>query len=451
MALFPTGSLQEKMDFFYQKLKKIPTSDQVKNGLAFDAKAIAKMQQALDYNDFGEFEKLYNSQNKNWEGALAHAQAKLSEAETNVANLSDTRSLSAADAARVANSGELAAQKAKLQELRNNLGQINSALGTSYGSGQVLVRDKNGNYVPTSEANRNQTVGRSGEPVNRRTAADGSIEIYGTRSGQVIKTLPSGTSDAEVSRAMTEMQSGFAEPLAQGGTATSGSAGGSSSSGSITGSQAGDKLLGVVSDAVAQKTADAEAKGIQITPEIRAQYLAQAWDEQAPYYGELIRNAEFDLGTSLSRIVQDAHSGESAISRQYQKNLETTQGTLKDNGMLYGGVRNKAERTLAEDTNTQLQNLDTTFGRNLQDTSNTAERYLGTDTAKTYGDTLGKTTQIGRVLQGSPTFQAGQSSSIFKPQGTDQYGSLNRDITYSKQSRANELETAERDRFSQFN
>lgn len=274
-----------------------------------------------------------------------------------------------------------------------------------------------------------QPSGHTGETLSIKKVGD-AYQIIGNSSGKVYDSKPDVSS--ALSR-QTELNSG-AKPDATGAF--------------TTGSQATDTYLQATEQNVQEKEAAAVAQGLTVTPEMRAAWLQQAHDELSPYYTEVIKNAELDLGTSLGRLVQDTRASEAAYAKQYGQALEANTGNLQDRGMLYGGVRNESERRLAEAANADLTALDTQFSRGLQDTSTTAARSLGTSTVDSYGKGLGSTSSVGRVLAGSPVFQPGSSTNIYQPQGGDQYGDLNRDRTFAEQSRANELEGAERTRFS---
>lgn len=188
-----------------------------------------------------------------------------------------------------------------------------------------------------------------------------------------------------------------------------------------------------------------------VTPEMRAQWVKEAEDElsQNRYYAELFKNTEADLGTSFSRIAEDFAINLKDIQTSYGRNLETTQANLQDQGMLYGGVRAKAERQLAQDTQSNLDKLNLSTSRSLQDLSTAAERNLGSDTYKATADKLGSFNYAGRVLAGTPTFTTGSPTASLTYTG-GQYGDINRSIQTEIQTRAAEKETAFRDITSQY-
>jgi flagellar motility protein MotE (MotC chaperone) len=223
-------------------------------------------------------------------------------------------------------------------------------------------------------------------------------------------------------------------------------------SGSTTGAGTGDAVaeeaITALEEAASTKEAEATAENpnLEITPEMRATWVAEARDELAQnrYYQELFQNAETDLGISFSRLAEDLRVAESAVQTQYKRNLETTQGNLQQSGFLYGGVRDRAERELAESTNTQLESINRQVGRSLQDVSREAERNLGTERFSSIANNLGSFNYAGRVIPGVPTFEAGSPGASLTVQG-GQFGDIGRELELEVQTRAIEKENAFRD------
>lgn len=312
---------------------------------------------------------------------------------------------------------------------------------------------------PGATRNYNPQVSNVAEPTSIRTNADGTIEFYGVRSGRVYQSFPKGTDTGTVLAAQNTVTSGFSEAprsLDSGSTSGSTSSGATSGTGSYSGGSTLEDYTADVAAYVDNAASTAESQGFTVTPEMRAAYLEQARTELEPYYGEVIRLAELDLGTSLSRLVEDARASEATLTRQYGQSLTNTQSSLQNRGMLYGGganytggVRGQEEQALADTYNEQFAGLGKNFDRNLQDTSLAFEKDLGSSAALEASQSLGTTQEVGRVLAGTPTFSLGADTNIFKPVG-DLYGDINRDQTYNEQTRANSLETAERDLFSTY-
>lgn len=383
-------------------------------------------------------------------------------ASENLANITDFTNVPPEEQAAILASDTYKSALAEVQRYEQQFGEF-TEVGLSMPV-PTLTKDANGNYSSLATQTA-QNVGRAGEPLRGVQQPDGTWNVVGANSGTVYETFP----DASQANAyMTAIQSGSlpdptgaydfagtpAEPyvnmaalntyLAPGGAASAtGSTTGAASSGSI------DEYLSGLSASVDAQAAAAEAQGFTVTPEMRAAYLEQARTELDPYFGEVIRLTELNMGTSLSRLVEDARASEATLQRQYGQSLTNTQENLQDRGLLYGGVRQQTEQTLADTYNEQFAGLGTNFERNLEDTSLAFEEALGSDRASAYGNTLGTTQEVGRVIAGTPEFSLGATTNIYQPVG-DLYGDITRDQTYAEESRANELETAERDMFSTF-
>lgn len=377
-------------------------------------------------------------------------QAKLQNEAANIANLSDIAKLSPTEGAKV-----LASVQPRLDEYAKKVQAFNknwTDIGFTEYKPPVFQYNKDGYIEQTTEGERNRTVGRSGEPLKKQVNADGTFSIIGANSGKLYQD--GFTDEASLNQRMTEMQAGFAEPLQQvgGANGADGAAGAAGANGAAggtgTGSASADAYLDALGGSVDKQVAAAQAQGFTVTPEMRSAYLAQAKTELDPYYGEQIRMAELDMGKSLGRIVEDAHSAEKITADNYRAALTNKQESLQDRGMLYGGVRKQEEQALADTTNTTFDQIRKNFGRNLTDTSLAAEQTLGSTGAAVKGAALGQTKDIGRVIAGTPEFSFGSDTNIYKPVG-DIYGDLKRDITYNENTRANNLEAQERDRFSQ--
>lgn len=371
-----------------------------------------------------------------WNEQISNEKRKLQNEAANIANMRDVSGLPADEANRV-----LAATQARYDDFLNKANRFEQSYG-ALGENLAdlrLSRDQSGNFVADTAGNQARTVGKSGEPLGIRQTAEG-YQIYGSRSGNTYGVF---ASEADALAEQTRIQSGSTPGRTLPGSTIS--SGGSFTSG---GGSSTEDYFSALETAVDSQAAAAEAQGFTVTPEMRALYLAQAQEELKPYYGETIKLLELDIGTSLDRAIEDFQSAEANTVTNYRKNLESSQENLRDSGMLYGGVRDKTERELADTYNTSLDATGRSFERSLEDISTSAEKSLGTTGAQSL---LGsrQTRSVGRVLAGSPTFSYGEEKDIFKPIG-DVYGEIPRDQTYSTETRANELESAERDRFSQF-
>ena len=220
--------------------------------------------------------------------------------------------------------------------------------------------------------------------------------------------------------------------------------------GSSSSSSASAEVLIQTEQGVQQKEQDALAENpeLVVTPEMRAQWVAESMDELRGnrFFAEVIQNAEFDLGVSLNRLVEDTRFRELSLAQQHKENLRGTQRSLQDRGLLFGGVRGQEEKELADKTNLGFQQLGSQFDRGLQDISQQGERQLGTDFTQAIAPGLGNTQQVGRVIAGSPVFQPGGETGVLQTQG-GQFGSLPTSFETEARFRAGEKESAFREQF----
>lgn len=335
---------------------------------------------------------------------------------------------------------------------RDNLEEFNqySALAEQYGmdpSAYTPVRQASG-YVPygegsTGEGERNRITGRTGETLTYRQDSDGTYSVIGSSTGTAYR---SGIADiAGVLAAQNELNTG-STPSISGipGTPATAENLASYTAGTLP-EQLSSLTSQLESSVSAAEAAALEAdSSLEITSEMRAEWLAQAVDELSPYYSELIRTAEVDLGTSLTRLIEDVRAQESAYQRQYEQDLETQQANLQNRGMLYGSYRTEQESRLAEEANANLESLGRTLERGLSDTSLSAERYLGSENVTDLADTYGTTQNVGRVIAGTPTFESGDTSNVFRYSG-DYTGALPQERMTEEAARSIELENAFRE------
>lgn len=410
---------------------------------------------------------------------------KIANTTSNLANILDIPA-DASPELRTRLEAKAAVRQAELDELISK-GQ---ALGIDVSKAQKLIRTKSG-FIPQAEGTFAQrSSGRAGEPLQAKQDEDGMWKIVGVNSGN---TYESGiASVAEANRRTLEIQAGFAEPLSSSlGTGATyldgptfarlqglglteddivrdgeriylkpgiteeslrsrqlgGGAGGvprSSSSSSASATVVGGLESGVQAR---EEAALAENPSLVVTPEMRAQWLAESYDELRgnKFYDEVLRTAEFDLGTSLNRLISDTRLREVSLAQQYKENLRGTQQSLQERGLLFGGVRRGEERELADKANLGFASEDIAFQRGLQDITQQGERYFGSDyAAAALSPKFGTTQSVGRVLPGSPVFQAGERTQAFSPMGGF-YGSFPREVEEEARTRAGEKESAFRD------
>lgn len=303
----------------------------------------------------------------------------------------------------------------------------------------LVVKDAGGNYIPASEVTTSrETQGRTGEALGARQAADGTWEVYGTQTGEVYSSGLASAADAltkqnELNTGSTPSLTGIPETLATPETTAAFQAGTLPEQLSAVSSQLESSV------SAAESAALAEDPALEITDEMRAEWLKQAIDELDPYYSEIIKNYETELGTSLSRLVEDVQYEVALQKQEYQQELVSKQAELQSKGMLYGSYRTKEEEDLATARNLELERLGTEFTRSLQDTSLEAEKYLGSDLSKTLGSTYGTTESVGRVLAGEPTYTSGDTTNLFQYSG-GYTGSLQQEKTEEEQARTLEVE-----------
>ena len=239
------------------------------------------------------------------------------------------------------------------------------------------------------------------------------------------------------------------EQLAQAGGATA------SATASITGSLSADTVVTGLETGVASQEAAfvASNPGVEVTPEMRAMWLAQARAEFSPYFQEQIRLAEFDLGTSLNRLIEDTRLRELELNVQTKEGFENLQQSLQQRGMLYGGegggTRGQEQRQFTEQANLNYYQLGRGLERGLQDVGMQGERTLGTAGAEQFFGGFSPVQSVGLLREGEPTFGPTQALDVFQPMGNI-LGDIPREQTYQEESRATDLEELERTEFSQF-
>jgi len=378
-----------------------------------------------------------------------------------------------------------------------------------------FISSKEGEQLRNLEAERNRTVGRSGEPVVIRPLPGGGFGVFGTQTGKQFNELPLN-SEGDANAFATTIQSGGVptfddgtgrsaikstqemtpeemqnlqgtkpetlqppqpgqfkdnsdyqraldqfqrlghwalEPgLFQTPTLQAGADGTTGANADASASASAQVASGLEQGVQArEQEALGQDSNLTITPEMRATWLQESYDElrNNRYYQEVIRNTEFDLGTSLNRLIGDTRLREISLVQDYKENLRGTQQSLQDRGLLFGEVRQGEERELSDKTNMQLQAQETQFMRGLQDISKTGERTFGSDYAATLVPKFGTTETVGRVIEGSPVFSTGATTQAFTPMGGN-YGSLPRELEGEARYRAGEKETAFRDITSEY-
>ncbi len=89
---------------------------------------------------------------------------------------------------------------------------------------------------------------------------------------------------------------------------------------------------------------------IEITPEKTAEFLTQAQKEISPYYQGQMRIAREGLLREAGYTSDEINAKEAQIEKQYGQSLRTLGGNMAESGFALSGQRQEGERTLAEDT-----------------------------------------------------------------------------------------------------
>ena len=223
---------------------------------------------------------------------------------------------------------------------------------------------------------------------------------------------------------------------------------------SLTGSSAADSVVGELESSVQKIESEAVAAnpGLEVTAELRALWLAQAQAELDPFFQEQIRIAEFDLGTSLNRLIEDTRLRELQLNARTKEGFENLQTSLQNRGLLFGGegggVRGQEEGQFVDEARLQQFELGRGLERGLQDISSAAEQTLGTRGAEEFfsGQTA-PVSSVGMFREGEPIFGTTRALDVFQPLG-DITGTQPAGRTEAELTRASELEGLERERFS---
>lgn len=312
----------------------------------------------------------------------------------NLANVTDFRNVSPEQQAKILESDTYKQALAKVQQFEQQMGSLQES-GFKLDI-PVLTRDANGNFSSMAVSERNRTLGRSGEQIGRRFTEDGTVEIYGTRSGSVLKTLPSGTSDVEIQRVMNEMQAGSRGDLTGAfgagdstggigdGTTGGGATGDGTTGGGTTGGGTGDGTTGggtTTDPAATDFAAILQGMGIDtanLTPE-QIQSLgamasivqgnaerdkqiapptqsAQAWDsfmaqaasEMDPYYQELFDTARQDLTQAMGVLTGEWTQQEADWRRNFENQRLQQAEQAAEANIARSGIRNRAEEQLTD-------------------------------------------------------------------------------------------------------
>lgn len=312
----------------------------------------------------------------------------------------------------------------------------------------AAIAARSESLAPATSSGTSSTAGAQARGMNESTRTqrnvDGTYSIIGTSTGTVYQ---SGLPDVESALSAQQAMMGGSTPDAVGAfSPVGGGQGTPGGGGSLT------DLTNDITSSISEAEAAALAgdQSLIVTPEMRAEWLAQAVDELTPYYQETITNLEQVFSIDFQRLTEDLRTSESALAESYRTGVASLQTSLRDRGLLYGGVRTNEEDQLASTTNTELTNLDTAFTRSLQDlstgASNSVEQTLGSTGAQnlenSLNTSLGSVSMAGRVLSGTPGLVASTTNADLLDIRGGITGSVPNQQTEDEYTRAGDLETA---------
>ena len=236
-----------------------------------------------------------------------------------------------------------------------------------------------------------QSVGRLGEPVKGRQAADGTWEVIGTNSGTVFQ---SGLADASAAdKWMNQAQSGgtadavgaFApvvDTSTQGGASTTtqgtteaGTTGSSILPSSIDTTGLTAEQIRSAEQAYLDASGDTSlASKLTITEADIQGFIDKAASESDPYYSQIYTRAKEDYTRGLEYKAQVRQDEIAQEQLNASLAMESSQAQTSEAGLAFSGIRQKAEERLKEQTdniaraNRRAFNEDVTqFGRGAED------------------------------------------------------------------------------------
>lgn len=207
-----------------------------------------------------------------------------------------------------------------------------------------------------------------------------------------------------------------------------------------------DKLLDVLQEKITNSIINPD---VEVSPSMIAGFLTQAKSELAPYYGQLISQAEQDLQKGFEQIGQDLTARELSLEKQYGQQLEATQENLAQRGLTFSTKRATAEQGLAETTQAAIEAGRQEALRKASEIGTAGERYLGSTQFPT------QKLAPAMSLAGAPKPILGQpgvygfqkpkeTQSLFAPIGSTT-GTLQQEQLTAEKKRQAELTNAERE------
>lgn len=96
---------------------------------------------------------------------------------------------------------------------------------------------------------------------------------------------------------------------------------------------------------------------LEITQEQMGKFLTQAKNELEPYYGQIFKETERDLGTGFEQIGREYQQTQEEIGRQYGQQLEQTQESFARRGLSDSSMRQQAEKEIGQTAQRQLGDI----------------------------------------------------------------------------------------------
>lgn len=205
MALF-TGTREQQLAI----VRGIPTDAEVKNGLAISSNAKQALINAYNNGDYSKFDYLLGKTEQNFSRDLEHTLSKLSAAKLNLVNSTDYSKLSSEQIAKEKASLDPDLQKA-VENWSGALAQYKNLFPVAnLPEPEGYVRTESGYKLASEVAQPTgggaANMGKTGEGLQIRKAANGQYEVYGVTSGKVYQA---GIADLnEALSAQTTIQSG---------------------------------------------------------------------------------------------------------------------------------------------------------------------------------------------------------------------------------------------------
>ena len=183
---------------------------------------------------------------------------------------------------------------------------------------------------------------------------------------------------------------------------------------------------------------------VEINPEMVNQFLTQAKQELAPYYGQLFSQAQNDLQTGFREITEDLTTRERQLEQEYGTQLSGIQEAAAQRGLTFSTSRLGQEKTLAEQTQAAIDAGRQEAQRRALQLGTEGERLIGTSNIPSLPQLEGAPSPVvGRA--GVFTFnRPSEKRDLFASVGGTT-GTLEQQRSEAEQARKLELQGAERE------